>query len=223
MKRLALLLGPIALLALTWALVLDDLAATAKRAAIYQLRRGETVLEYPGVAMDERIRGFGSAADALEESSQSAPPLKRQGGKPATKEQPPSLDDVLAKMNAKTVSRSWLRLTPERRWRLYTSPEMRPVFLGTRIVGGGLGLILLLALLRTAGRGIFNLLFAPVMILWSYRQGSFKVGVGGKWTSCTGHFRCLWRLICQQDSLSKACFGIQSGAVTARIRTLKPP
>ncbi len=55
------------------------------------------------------------------------------------------------------------------------------------------------------------------------RQGGFKVGVGGKWTSCTGHFRCLWRLICQQDSLSKACFGIQSGAVTARIRTLKPP
>ncbi|MDP9478355.1 MAG: hypothetical protein M3R38_22185, partial [Actinomycetota bacterium] len=168
MKKLTVLLLLLALLGGTWVVVLDDLAAAARRAATYQLHRGETVLAYPGVVLHERVRNFGTATDALQESSQ--PTSKRRGGKPPASEQHPSLDEVLEKMNADTLSSTWLKLTPERRWSIYTSAEMRPVFLGTRIVGSGLGLIFLLALLRTAGRTLFKLLFAPVMIVWSYRR-----------------------------------------------------
>jgi len=167
MKKLVVPLLLIALLGVAWVLVLDDFAAAAKRAAIYQLHRRETVLAYPGVVMHDRVRNFGVVTDVLKGPPQ---PTQKGRGVQTAKERPPSLDEVLAKMNADTLSSTWLKLTPERRWSLYTSPEMRPVFVGTRIVGGGLGLILLLALLRTAGRGIFKLLFAPVMILWSYRR-----------------------------------------------------
>ncbi len=170
MKRLGVPLLLLALLGVAWVLVLDDLAAAGKRAATYQLHRGETVLAYPGVVLHERIRNLGAVTESLKESSRPTPIPKRQAGRAAAREQPPSLDEVLATMNADTLSGTWLHLTPERRWSLYTSPEMRPVFLGTRIVGGGLGLILLIAVLRTAGRSMFKLLFAPVMILWSYRR-----------------------------------------------------
>ena len=169
MKKLGILLGTIALLAAAWVLVLGDLTAAAGRAATYQLHRGETVLAYPGVVMHERVRNFGAAADALVDPPQANPALKRRGGEDAS-EQPLSLDEVLEKVNADTLSSTWLQLAPERRWNIYTSAEMRPVFLGTRIVGGGLASIFLLALLRTAGRRLFKLLFAPVMILWTYRR-----------------------------------------------------
>ncbi len=129
MKRIVVSLLLLALLGVAWVLVLDDLAAAGKRAAIYHLHQGETVLAYPGVVMRERVRNFGVATDVLNESSQHGP--KRRGGKRVASEQPPSLDEVLARKSADTLSSKWLGLTPDRRWSLYSSPEMRLVFLGT--------------------------------------------------------------------------------------------
>lgn len=174
MKRLAALAVLITLLAVAWVTFLDDIAAATGRAAVYQLHRAETFIAYPGIVVSERLRGFRGALDSLQPppSPTAAPTRRRASSTPARtiRQRPPSFEDVLATMNATALSDAWLALSPPERWRIYTSPAMRPVLLGTRAIAGGLGLILLLAFMRSVGRSLLKLLLAPLLVLWSYRR-----------------------------------------------------